>query len=363
MIGGSDPGGNGSLRDARNMMKALVLNDYKRLAVESIPEPQIQSDEVLIRVRSCGICGSDVHGFDGSSGRRIPPLIMGHEAAGEIAATGSTVNRFEAGERVTFDSMISCRNCVFCRAGRPNLCEDRRVLGVSCEDYRRHGAFAEYVAVPEHIVYRVPEGVTFDEAAMVEPVSVAVHAVDRADPSLGDTALVVGTGMIGLLTIQALRTAGCGRILAADLAVDRLTLAGELGADDVIQTGDGIDLPAIVRERTGGLGADLVMEAVGADATVSMSVDSVRKGGKVVLIGNITPTVSLGLQSVVTREIDVLGSCASSNDYPACLELMQRGKIRVLPVVSASVPLDRGPGMFDRLYAREPNLTKVILRP
>ncbi len=363
MIGGSDPGGNDSLRDARKMMKALVLNDYKRLAVESIPEPQIQSDEVLIRVRSCGICGSDVHGFDGSSGRRIPPLIMGHEAAGEIAATGSTVNRFEASERVTFDSMISCRNCVFCRAGRPNLCEDRRVLGVSCEDYRRHGAFAEYVAVPEHIVYRVPEGVTFDEAAMVEPVSVAVHAVDRADPSLGDTALVVGTGMIGLLTIQALRTAGCGRILAADLAVDRLTLAGELGADDVIQTGDGIDLPAIVRERTGGLGADLVMEAVGADATVSMSVDSVRKGGKVVLIGNITPTVSLGLQSVVTREIDVLGSCASSNDYPACLELMQRGKIRVLPVVSASVPLDRGPEMFDRLYAREPNLTKVILRP
>ena len=363
MIGGSDPGGNDSLRDARKMMKALVLNDYKRLAVESIPEPQIQSDEVLIRVRSCGICGSDVHGFDGSSGRRIPPLIMGHEAAGEIAATGSTVNRFEASERVTFDSMISCRNCVFCRAGRPNLCEDRRVLGVSCEDYRRHGAFAEYVAVPEHIVYRVPEGVTFDEAAMVEPVSVAVHAVDRADPSLGDTALVVGTGMIGLLTIQALRTAGCGRILAADLAVDRLTLAGELGADDVIQTGDGIDLPAMVRERTGGLGADLVMEAVGADATVSMSVDSVRKGGKVVLIGNITPTVSLGLQSVVTREIDVLGSCASSNDYPACLELMQRGKIRVLPVVSASVPLDRGPEMFDRLYAREPNLTKVILRP
>ena len=363
MIGGSFRGDQDLPQSENSTMKALVLNDYKQLDLEDLPDPDIQSDEVLIRVRSCGICGSDVHGYDGSSGRRIPPLIMGHEAAGEVARTGNGVQRFGIGERVTFDSMICCRNCLFCRAGRPNLCEDRRVLGVSCADYRRHGAFAEYVAVPQHIVFRVPDGVSFDEAAMVEPVSVAVHAVDRAKPSLGDTALVVGTGMIGLLTIQALRTAGCGRILAADLAADRLALASELGADDVIQTGDGVNLPALVRERTGGLGADLVMEAVGADATVSMSVDSVRKGGKVVLIGNITPTVRFGLQSVVTREIDVLGSCASSNDYPACLELMQRGSIQVLPVVSASVPLDRGPEMFDRLYAREPNLTKVILRP
>ena len=344
-------------------MKALVLNQYKRLDLQEFPDPQIEPDEVLIRVRSCGICGSDVHGYDGSSGRRIPPLIMGHEAAGEIAETGGEVKAFEPGDRVTFDSMICCRNCAFCRAGRPNLCESRRVLGVSCGDYRRHGAFAEYVAVPQHIVFRVPDGVAFDEAAMVEPVSVAVHAVGRTQPALGDTALVVGTGMIGLLTIQALRSAGCGRIVAVDLAADRLELAERLGADHTIQADEDTDVPALIRAMTNGIGADVVLEAVGADATVSMSLASVRKGGRVTLIGNVTPKVSFALQDVVTREIDVLGSCASSNDYPACLELMQRGAIQVRPVLSASVPLERGPEMFDRLYAREPGLTKVVLQP
>ncbi|MDE2927333.1 MAG: galactitol-1-phosphate 5-dehydrogenase [Acidobacteriota bacterium] len=344
-------------------MKALVLNQYRKLDLLDVPSPDAAPNEVLVRVRSCGICGSDVHGYDGSSGRRIPPVIMGHEASGVVAEVGTAARAFDPGDRVTFDSMICCRRCVFCRAGRPNLCEDRRVLGVSCGDYRRHGAFAEYVTVPDHVVFRVPDEVSFDEAAMVEPVSVAVHAVARANPALGDKALVVGAGMIGLLTIQALRSAGCGRIFAADLAADRLRLAKELGADEIIQSGDGTDVPAVLREMTGGLGADVVMEAVGIAETVAMSIESVRKGGTVVLIGNIAPTVGFGLQSVVTREIDVLGSCASSNDYPACLDMMRRGAIRVRPVLSASVPLERGQEMFDRLYAREPGLTKVILHP
>ncbi len=344
-------------------MRALVLNEYKRLDLQDMPQPGVGAGDVLVRVRSCGICGSDVHGYDGSSGRRIPPLIMGHEAAGEVAETGPTVRRFRQGQRVTFDSMISCRNCAFCRMGRPNLCDNRRVLGVSCDDYRRHGAFAEFVAVPEHIVFGVPDGVSYDEAAMVEPVSVAVHAVGRASPRLGDAAAVIGTGMIGLLTIQALRTAGCGKIIAVDLAADRLELARRLGADETIQSGPGIDVPGLIREATGGLGADIVMEAVGTNATVWVCISSVRKGGRVTLIGNVTPTVSLGLQDVVTREIDVLGSCASSNDYPACLDLMRRGAISVDAVLSASVPLDRGPEMFERLYKGEAGLTKVVLRP
>jgi len=344
-------------------MKALVLEDYKKLVLNDVPEPEIGPSDILIKVHSCGICGSDVHGFDGSSGRRIPPVIMGHEASGEIAKIGNDVNRFLPGQRVTFDSMISCARCVFCRNGRPNLCEDRMVLGVSCDDYRRHGAFAEYVAVPESIVFALPDALPYDEAAMVEPVSVAVHAVNRTNVTLGDTAVVVGAGMIGLLTVQALRTAGCGRIIAVDLAADRLELAAKLGADETIESGGGVDVPALIRDKTNGLGADVVMEAVGADATVTMSIDSVRKGGTVTLIGNIAATVNFGLQSVVTREISVLGSCASSNDYPSCLELMARGSIRVAPILSASVPLEKGPEMFDRLYSREPNLTKVILRP
>ena len=343
-------------------MKALVLEDYKNLKIKDFPVPELAANEVLIRVKSCGICGSDVHGFDGSSGRRIPPIIMGHEASGVVESTGAAVTRFQPGERVTFDSMISCGHCRFCRHGDPNLCDERRVLGVSCEDYRRHGAFAEFVSAPEHIIYKIPDNLPFDEAALVEPVSVAVHAVNRTPVELGDTAVVIGAGMIGLLTIQALRTAGCGRIIAVDLEDGRLSLARKLGADDTLNSGQR-DIPAAVTEITNGLGADITVEAVGADATVRMAVDSVRKGGTVTLIGNITPDVNFPLQSVVTREVSVLGSCASSNDYPACLELMGRGNIRVAPIISAAVPLDRGVEMFDRLYAKEPNLTKVILNP
>ena len=343
-------------------MKALVLEEYKKLVIDDVPAPGIAPNEVLVRVKSCGICGSDVHGFDGGSGRRIPPVIMGHEASGVVDQVGSKVSRFQIGDRVTFDSMISCGDCGFCRRGAPNLCDDRRVLGVSCEDYRRHGAFAELVNVPEHIVFPIPDNLSFDEAALVEPTSVALHAVNRTPIQLGDTAVVIGAGMIGLLTIQALRTAGCGRIISVDLEDDRLAIARELGADDILNSRQ-VDIPAVIREMTAGLGADIAIEAVGADATVGMSIEAVRKGGIVTLIGNVTPEVSFPLQSVVTREITVHGSCASANDYPACLELMGRGAIQAAPIISAAVPLDQGAEMFDRLYAKEPGLTKVILHP
>ncbi|MCB9385410.1 MAG: galactitol-1-phosphate 5-dehydrogenase [Bryobacterales bacterium] len=344
-------------------MKALVLEDYKKFTlVDDYAVPALADNELLVRVHSCGICGSDVHGYDGSSGRRIPPVIMGHEAAGIVAQVGSAVTRFREGDRVTFDSMISCGKCYYCRRGRPNLCDDRRVLGVSCGEYTRNGAFAEFVNVPEHIVYSIPEGLSFDHAAMVEPVSVAVHAVDITPLQLGDSALVVGAGMIGLLTLQALRTAGCGKIIVTDLADDRLELARKLGADEVVNSGN-TNVADFVKQHTEGRGVDVALEAVGATPTVKMCLDSVRKGGAVTLIGNITPTVELGLQSVVTREITVYGSCASANDYPACLELMARGAIKVDPMISATGPLETGPDFFARLYGREPNLTKVILNP
>ncbi|MCX8038732.1 MAG: alcohol dehydrogenase catalytic domain-containing protein, partial [Candidatus Sumerlaeia bacterium] len=198
-------------------MKALVLREYMKLVVEEVPKPSIGDDDVLVAVKACGICGSDVHGLDGSTGRRRPPVIMGHEAAGVIVETGRNVSTWKAGDRVTFDSTIYCGVCWFCRRGEINLCDNRRVLGVSCSDYRRDGAFAEYVAVPQRILYRLPDLLSFERAAMVEPLSIAVHAVGLARPLLGDTAVVVGAGMIGLFVVQALRLAGCRRIVAVDI--------------------------------------------------------------------------------------------------------------------------------------------------
>src|SRR5215467_9292634 len=167
-------------------MKALVLREYKKLDLVDVPRPDPAANELLIRVHACGICGSDVHGFDGSTGRRIPPVIMGHEASGVVAAKGANVTEFAEGDRVAFDSMISCGACGFCGRGEPNLCDNRQVLGVSCAEFRRDGAFAEYVVVPKRIAFRLPDELSFDQAAMLEPVSVAVHAVSLTPVRLGD---------------------------------------------------------------------------------------------------------------------------------------------------------------------------------
>jgi len=343
-------------------MKAMLLTDYKKLELTDIEEPQLSADGVLVRVKACGICGSDIHGYDGSSGRRIPPLVMGHEAAGVVAAVGSSVAGIAEGDRVTFDSMVSCGKCFYCRRGQTNLCDDRRVLGVSCGEYRRHGAFAEFVVVPQHIVYQLPEQLSFQHAAMVEPVSVAVHATNLAPLQLGDTAVVVGTGMIGLLVVQTLKAAGCSRVLAVDLARDRLELACRLGADAGLHPDDG-DVVEAIRSQTGGRGADVAIEAVGAAAPIRTAIEAVRKGGSVVLVGNLAPQIELPLQAVVTREVTLYGSCASSNDYPKCIELLAQGRIDVDPLISALAPLEEGPRWFDRLYAGESGLMKVMLEP
>jgi len=343
-------------------MKALVLTAYHHLEIQNLPEPEIGPEEVLVAVKACGICGSDVHGMDGSTGRRRPPIVMGHEAAGEIVGVGAGVRDWALGDRVTFDSTVYCGRCAPCRSGRINLCDHRRVLGVSCEEYRRNGAFAEFVAVPQHILYRLPDGLSFHHAAMVEALSIAVHAVGRTRPRLDDDALVVGAGMIGLLALQALRAAGCGRIFVADLVPARLDLARRLGADEAFQA-DLVDVPAEILKRTNGRGVDVAVEAVGLTPTVQTAVASLRKGGRLTLVGNFSPKVELPLQAVVTRELTLHGSCASCGEYPACLDLLARGTLHVDCLISAVAPLEEGPNWFKRLYDGKEPLMKVILEP
>jgi L-iditol 2-dehydrogenase len=343
-------------------MKALLLKEYKVLEMTEMPEPQAGPDDLLVRVKACGICGSDIHGFDGSTGRRVPPLIMGHEASGVVAKAGANVTKFQAGQRVTFDSTIYCGKCFFCLRGEVNLCDNRQVLGVSPGDYRRHGAFAEYVAVPQHIAYPLPDTLSFEHAAMIEAVSVAVHAVGMTPVRLGDSAVVVGSGMIGLLVVQALRLAGCGRVIAVDLDENRLRLAAELGAEVSINAGQ-CDVPKAMLELTSGRGVDVAMEVVGTTQGLQTALACLRKAGTLTLIGNLSPKVELPLQSVVTRQIRVLGSCASSGEYPACIGLLARKALRVAPLISAVAPLAEGTAWFQRLYDGDPSLMKVILQP
>lgn len=343
-------------------MKSLVLTEPKVLRIQESPTPDLAADEALIRVKACGICGSDVHGYDGSSGRRIPPLIMGHEAAGVIEGMGAKVEGFSLGDRVTFDSTVYCGECEYCLEGKVNLCDRRMVLGVSCGEYRRHGAFAEYVAVPSRILYKLPPSLPFEHAAMIEAVSVAVHAVGRVKFQPGDTSVVVGAGMIGLLLVQAARAAGCDRVIAVDLDKDRLKLAKELGATQSINPLESDTIETILG-ATAGQGARVSFEVVGSTPTVETAIQATRKGGAVVLVGNLAPQVEFPLQSVVTREITLFGSCASAGEYPKCIELMDKGAIKVSPLISAQATLEEGAEWFDRLYAKEAGLMKVILQP
>jgi len=342
-------------------MKALLLSKYRHLEIADLPTPTPGPDEVLIRVAACGICGSDVHGYDGSTGRRIPPLVMGHEAAGTAVSLGAGVTGLSEGDRITFDSTVFCGTCQYCQREEINLCDRRKVLGVSCADYRCAGAFAEYVAVPRRIVHRIPENLSFSEAAMLEAVSVALHAVSLSNVVRGETALVLGAGMIGLLTLQALRVAGCSCVYVADVDASRLKLAADLGASTLLATGE--DLVSQIVSLTDGRRVDLAVEAVGVDETIRTAIDCVRKGGSVTLIGNVSPQVTLPLQKVVSRQIRLQGSCASAGEYPQAIDFMASGKIQVKPLITAVAPLEEGPRWFERLYSREPNLMKVILTP
>jgi len=343
-------------------MKALLLAEYKRLELTDLPAPTPGPDEVLIRVAACGICGSDVHGYDGSTGRRIPPIVMGHEAAGTVAALGEDVRGFSDGDRVTFDSTVYCGGCAYCRRGLVNLCDDRQIVGVSTPDFRRHGAFSEYVTVPARIVYRLPDELSFAHAAMLEAVSVALHAVELSKPASASPVLVIGAGMIGLLTLQALRAEGFPCVFIADLDESRLRLAAQLGAAATFQA-SGPDLLAQVLAATNNEGVNLAIECVGRDETVRGAIDAVRKGGTVTLVGNIRPEVTLPLQKVVSRQIRLQGSAASAGEYPRAIELLSSGAVQVAPLITAVAPLEEGPRWFERLYAGEPNLMKVVLTP
>jgi L-iditol 2-dehydrogenase len=287
---------------------------------------------------------------------------MGHEAAGTVEATGDGVKKFKKGNRVTFDSTVYCGECQYCKRGQINLCDNRQVIGVSCGDYRRHGAFAEYVVVPERIMYSLPENFSFNEAAMLEAVSVAMHGVKVSQIVGGETALVIGAGMIGLLIVQAARAAGCDRVFCSDVDETRLKLAKQVGADETLHC-SGTELVAEVMRLTGGNGVDIALEAVGRNETVAGAIDCTRKGGTVTLVGNVSPEVTLPLQKVVVKQLRLQGSCASSGEYPEAIELIASGKIQVKPLITAVASLEEGPSWFERLHAREPNLMKIILTP
>lgn len=351
------------MREHIDQMKALLYTKPYTLGIAEVLKPKIAEAELLIKIKACGICGSDVHGYTGKTGRRIPPLIMGHEASGVVEKIGSKAKgKFYTGQRVTFDSTIFCNDCVFCRSGMINHCINRQVFGVASGNHKRDGAFAEYIAAPWWIIYPIPDTLSFENAAMLEPAAVAVHALNRTPVRINDTVVVIGAGTIGLFTIQAVKLKGAGRVVAIDTNTARLKIAGEWGADLALDPKND-DIGSVIKDLTDGLGADVVLDAVGLPATVNQAIEIVRNNGQLTLIGNITSRIELTLQAVVAREINIQGTYASAGEHRDCIDLFTSGKINPAPILSQVLPLLEGPKAFEKLLEPKSGLLKVVLIP
>ncbi|UCC98522.1 MAG: galactitol-1-phosphate 5-dehydrogenase [Phycisphaerales bacterium] len=343
-------------------MKALVYTEPYCFEYSDFPDPTPGRDDVLIRVKASGICGSDVHGSTGKTGRRIPPLVMGHEAAGIVEQVGPNVSGFEKGDRVCFDSTVYCNTCPACRQGLYNRCDKRQVLGVSVPAFKRHGAFAEYVAVPSWIVFKIPEHLPFVQAALLEPASIGTHASNRAPIGADDTVLVIGAGTIGLFILQGARLRGAAKIIAVDIDDFRLDTAKKLGAHALVNPRKSALKDAIL-ELTDGQGVNVAWEAVGYAKTFADAISVTKLGGYVVAVGNLEKEAEFDLQELVARELTFTGSYASSGEFRQCIDLVASGKINVEPLISDVLPLEEGPRAFERLLKAEENLLKIVLEP
>jgi L-iditol 2-dehydrogenase len=343
-------------------MKALVLEKPNHLVLKQVERPILRDGEVLIRVKACAICGSDVHGLDDRTGRRHPPIIMGHEASGIVEEVHPSATAFKPGERVIFNSTLYCGKCYYCRRGMHNMCVNGKVFGVSCDSYRLPGAMAEYIAVPERILYRIPNVVSFEQAALVEPFSIALHAIGTAEIKLDDTAVVLGAGTIGALIIKLLRHSSCGMIIAVDIDDAKLEFAEKNGASYAWNPSN-VDLQSKIMESTRDLGADIAFEAVGIPSTTKAGMECLRKSGTFVLVGNLTPNIEISIQKLVLKQLRLAGSYAFSNEAETSLKLLADKRVIVDDMISAKAPLEDGPRQFERLRRGERGLRKVILTP
>jgi len=357
MTARSEPSPSAARTDAGPRVRVLVFEGPWQMALHERPSRSPAADEVVVAVHAAGICGSDVHGYVGATGRRKPGVVMGHEAAGEVLEVGSEVETVRPGDRVALRSILPCGECDACRRGDANVCENRRGLGMQID-----GAYADEVVVPASLALRIPDDVTYGQAAVIEPLGVALHAVALTPFTPDDDVAIVGAGAIGLLSLLAVRDRGAARIVVTDRSRHRLALAHRLGADVTIDANKG-DAAAEIRRATDGRGADAVIEAVGIAATVQQSIAGARAGGHVTWVGNSAPSVEIPMQDVVTRELRIRGAYGSTTEFDEAADLVASGRIDVTPLIELVAPLDDAPAIFRALGEGRLEAAKVIVEP
>ena len=338
-------------------MKAMVYKGPEILSIEEIADVSVKDQEVKIRVKACGICGSDVHGYLGKTGRRIAPMVMGHEFCGEVVELGSKATKLKKGDRVTVYPVDFCGECEMCRKGDVHLCLNKRAYGVLDVD----GAFAEYINVPEKCCFPIADSVSYETASLMEPLAVAYRGIGNAGDLDGKNVLIVGAGTIGLLALACVKQKNVKKIIVSDLSDHRLEVALKMGADVAVNPGKE-DFKQRIHDETDGRGVDIAVEAVGAEATVRQAMSALRLSGTAVWIGNNQRMINIDMQEVVTHELSVHGSFLYGYDeFQKVAGLLNEGKIYVEPLISKTITLDEAPEYFDILANRPGNLIKVVV--
>ena len=339
-------------------MKALVFKGPKKVEMEEVNEQNLQDGDVRVNVKACGICGSDIHGFMGS-GRRIAPMIMGHEFAGVITEIGENVKKFKIGDRVVVYPIIHCDKCSYCKEGLTDFCTDKKLLGV----LDVNGAMVEYINVSEQSLFKIPGNVNFLDASLAEPLAVACAAVNKLTGKLDISrlnVLIVGSGPIGLLLFQVVKSKKPLQLFVSDISSNRLAVAKKLGAETVnpLQA----DIFEFIKNKTGRAGVDLSFEAVGITKTVDQAVLSLRKKGTSVWIGNSQKIIELDMQYVVINELNIMGSYVYSiKDFKMAVDLLKENAINSSGIISIVEKLSNGAEIFNKLVSGNDEIIKAIL--
>ncbi|MEO1663550.1 MAG: NAD(P)-dependent alcohol dehydrogenase [Chloroflexota bacterium] len=341
------------------MMKAAVYYPGEGIRIDERPVPQPAADHLLIRVQAAGICGSDMHYYkDGHIGDWWikQPHVLGHEFAGEVAAIGADVTGFTIGERVAIEPIIPCGACSSCGAGLYNLCLNLKFTGSPHTD----GAFQEYVQVRPRFAHPIPDHMPFELAALVEPTSIAVHAVRRSRLTVGDSVAVIGAGPIGLLTLAVAKASGAAHTIITDMDEARLEMAQALGADVVLHAAGNVERE--IMAMTDDRGVDVAFEAVGLPATIETALRVVRAGGNLTLIG-VTPekTVPFNLMLAQAKEVDIAPVYLGRDAFPAALELLASGRVNGQAIITHRFPLMDMATAMDTAVQRKDNAVKVIV--
>lgn len=330
----------------------------KKIVLERVSIPEPKSDEVLIEVKYCGICGSDIHAYHGVHPFIKPPIVLGHEFSGVVKEVGDDVKEFKVGQRVVVEPLLTCGKCLNCRLGHYNRCVSMKVIGAQTD-----GAFAEYLPVPAHRVIEIPDEITFKYGALVEPLSVAVHAVKRAGPIGGLNVVVLGAGPIGLLTASVAKRYGANEVLITDLSDYKLKVAKSLGIDHVVNVRKD-DPVKVAKEVFGSEGVDIIFECVGSNpVTIAQAIEMARRGATIVIVGVFRGEIPVRIGFVQDRELELKGTAVYIfKDFLDAIELLRKREISVEPLISKIFPLEDIEKAFKYIEENRDTTIKVLIK-